>query len=69
MIDIARMAWVLRSGLGGEAVTGTPPIANMGYRVDGVGSTVLLDPDRIDQFWADVADGAFEPGETVGGVE
>lgn len=68
VLDIARMALVLRSGLGGAAVTGTPPIASMGHSVEGVGSTVLLDPERIDQFWEDVAQGAFEPGETVGGV-
>ncbi|WP_084037915.1 LCP family protein [Demequina sp. NBRC 110053] len=67
--DLARMALALRSGLGDQAVTGTPPIADMGYSVDGVGSTVLLDPDEIDQFWEDIATGAFEPGETVGGVE
>ncbi|GIG55548.1 LCP family protein [Demequina activiva] len=69
VIDIGRMAWVLRSGLGGEAVTGTPPIADMGYGVDGVGSTVLLDPDLVDQFWDDIAQGAYPPGATVGGVE
>jgi LCP family protein required for cell wall assembly len=69
VFDIARMALVLHSGLGGEAVTGTPPIADMGYSVDGVGSTVLLDPDTVDAFWDDIADGAFPPGSTVGGVE
>ncbi|MFV0634893.1 LCP family protein [Demequina sp.] len=67
--DLARMALALRSGLGDQAVSGTPPIADMGYDVEGVGSTVLLDPDLIDQFWDDIEAGAFEPGESVGGVE
>ncbi len=67
--DLGQMALALRSGLGDQAVTGTPPIANLGYRVQGVGSTVLLDPDQIDQFWDDIADGAFEPGSAVGGIE
>ncbi len=68
VVDLARAALDLRSGLGGDAVTGTPPIRSMGYSVAGVGSTVLLDPDLEDAFWADIAAGAFEPGETVGGV-
>ncbi|WP_297084822.1 LCP family protein [uncultured Demequina sp.] len=68
VLDIARMALVLRSGLGGESVTGTPPIASMGHSVQGVGSTVLLDPATIDQFWEDIADGAYAPGTEVGGV-
>ena len=69
VIDIARMALVLRGGLGGEAVTGTPPIASMGYSVEGVGSTVLLDIEAEPQFWKDIETGAFAPGTTVGGVE
>ncbi len=67
--DLARFALAFNSSRGGQAVTGTPPIASMGHRVSGVGSTVLLDPDRIDQFWADIASGALEPGSEVGGVE
>ncbi|WP_238581610.1 LCP family protein [Demequina aestuarii] len=67
--DLAGFALAFNSGRGGQAVTGTPPIASMGHSVDGVGSTVLLDPDRIDQFWIDIADGAYEPGNEVGGVE
>ncbi|GMA34081.1 hypothetical protein GCM10025876_02850 [Demequina litorisediminis] len=39
---LASIALDLRAGLGGEAVTGTPPITSLGYSVDGVGSTVLL---------------------------
>ncbi|MFW2514495.1 LCP family protein [Demequina sp. SO4-13] len=66
--DLAGFALAFNSSRGGEAVTGTPPIASMGHDVAGVGSTVLLDPDTIDQFWDDIAAGAFEPGTEVGGV-
>lgn len=67
--DLAGFAWAFNSSRGGEAVTGTPPIADMGHDVAGVGSTVLLDPERIDQFWIDIAEGAYEPGTEVGGIE
>src|SRR5690554_4023856 len=67
--DLAGFALAFNSARGGEAVTGTPPIASMGHHVDGAGSTVLLDPDTIDQFWRDIATGAFEPGAEVGGVD
>jgi len=66
--DLARFALTMHAGLGGEAVTGTPPIKNMGFRVTGVGSTVLLDPDTIDEFWRKIAAGEYEPGAKVGGV-
>ena len=67
-LDLARMALVVNAVRGVDAVTGTPPIANMGYSVDGVGSTVLLNPDTIDAFWDDIAAGAYAPGSVVGGV-
>ncbi|MFV0286352.1 MAG: LCP family protein [Demequina sp.] len=66
---LASIALDLRAGLGGEAVTGTPPITSLGYSVDGVGSTVLLTEEELPQFWEDIAEGNFEPGEEVGGVE
>jgi hypothetical protein len=31
-----------------------------------VGSTVLLDPETIDEFWRQIADGTYPPG-AVGG--
>lgn len=68
LIDLVRLGLALRSGLGEDAVTGTPPLATIDYRVDGVGSTVLIDPDTADDFWADVATGAFPPGAEVGGL-
>ncbi len=66
--DLARFALTFRSGLADDAVTGTPPIKDMGYRVDGVGSTVLLDPEWVDKFWTKIANGEYEPGSEVGGV-
>lgn len=68
IFSLGRAALDLRAGLGNKAVTGTPPISDMGYRVDGVGSTVRLDPDQIDEFWQKIARGAYPPGEQVGGV-
>jgi len=67
-LDLARIAMTFKAAQGDQAVTGTPPIKDWGYRVKGVGSTVLLDPDKIDTFWQDVAEGNFEPGSEVGGL-
>jgi LCP family protein required for cell wall assembly len=68
VLDLTRMALALRSGLGGQAVTGTPPLVDLGYNVPGVGSTVRLHEESLAQFWSDIATGAFEPGAEVGGV-
>lgn len=65
--DLARMALAFNEARGADAVKGTPPIASIDYRVEGVGSTVLLDPDTSPQFWADIASGAYPPGTQVGG--
>lgn len=67
--DLVGFALAFNSTRGGQGVTGAPPIASMGHRVEGAGSTVLLDPDTIDQFWIDIAEGAFEPGSVVGGLD
>lgn len=67
--DLVRAALVFRTAQGDDAVTGTPPIVSLNHRVDGAGSTVLLDPDTVDQFWRDIASGAFEPGTHVGGFD
>ncbi|MDN4472601.1 LCP family protein [Demequina zhanjiangensis] len=66
-LDLAQAALVFRDALGGDAVTGTPPLASLNHRVNGQ-STVLLDPDLIDQFWIDIANGALEAGAEVGGA-
>jgi LCP family protein required for cell wall assembly len=68
-LDLLRIALTFRAAQGDQAVTGTPPIKDWGYHVDGVGSTVLLDPKKINSFWDKVANGEFEPGAEVGGLE
>lgn len=69
IIDVGRLALAFREATGPEGVTGTPPIADPGYNPGtGIGSTVLLDEDTVDQFWSDLRDGRFEPGSTVGGL-
>lgn len=66
-LDLVRMAKVFTSTRGADAVTGTPPIATIDYRVEGVGSCVLLDPDTSPDFWIAIAAGTYAPGTTVGG--
>jgi LCP family protein required for cell wall assembly len=69
IIDLGRLALAFRAANGPEGVTGTPPIANPGYDAgDGSGSTVLLDPDKVGKFWADLRDGELKPGSQVGGL-
>ncbi|WP_239073221.1 LCP family protein [Sediminihabitans luteus] len=68
MVDLAKLGLAFRAATGPDGVTGTPPISNPDYRPGGVGSTVLLDPETVPQFWTDVLEGNFEPGETVGGL-
>jgi len=67
-VGLAQFALTFRGAMSGDAVTGTPPIKDMGFSVDGVGSTVLLDPDQVDEFWDKIANGEYEPGAEVGGV-
>ena len=62
-VDIARLGLAFRAARGDGGVTGTPPIASLDYRPGGVGSAVLLDPDRTPDFFADLAAGDLEPGE------
>jgi len=67
-LDLVRMARVFNAARGADAVTGTPPIATIDYRVDGVGSCVLLDPEQSADFWIAIADGTYAPGTKVGGM-
>ena len=67
IVDLGRLALAFRAANGPDGITGTPPIGNPDYRPGGVGSTVQLDPETIDQFWVDIRDGNLEPGE-VGGL-
>lgn len=66
-LDLAQAVLVFNSTRGAAAVTGTPPLASLDYRVEGVGSTVLLDPDSVDEFWRAIAAGDLPPGQ-VGGI-
>lgn len=69
IIDLGRLALAFRAANGPEGVTGTPPIADPGYNAgDGSGSSVLLDPETVGQFWTDLRDGKLEPGSEVGGL-
>ncbi|MBL0885882.1 LCP family protein [Myceligenerans indicum] len=65
VIDMAFLALRFQSANGENGVTGTPPIASLGYNPgNGVGSTVLLGPEEeLAQFWTDLRDGNLEPGE------
>ena len=67
-LDLVRMARVINAARGPGAVTGTPPIATIDYRVAGVGSCVLLDPAKSTDFWMAIADGTYAPGTKVGGI-
>lgn len=66
-IDLARLAIDFKNATGPKGITGTPPIANLDYRSGGVGSAVLLDPDKTPKFFSDIAAGKLEPG-VVGGL-
>ncbi len=68
-LHLAQMARVINAARGPEAVSGTPPIASVDYRVSGAGSTVLLDPDTSAGFWQAIADGTYEPGTQTGGID
>ncbi len=69
VLDLLRMARVINAARGPDAVSGTPPIASLDHRVEGAGSTVLLDPDTSPAFWAAIATGDYEPGTSVGGID
>lgn len=59
LIDLGKIGWSMRSILGPNGIIGTPPIADFNYRPGNIGSTVLLDEARIDEFWSKVADGSI----------
>lgn len=67
-LDLVRVVRAFRAATGPGGVTGTPPIASIDYRVEGAGSTVLLDPDLSPTFWADIAQGNYTAGSVVGGL-
>lgn len=57
IVDLARMALAFRSATGADGLVGPPPIADLNYQPGGVGSTVLLHPDRAPQFFQRLRDG------------
>ena len=57
IIDLGRMALAFRAATGADGLIGPPPIADRDYRPGGVGSTVLLDPQRTPNFFARLRDG------------
>lgn len=59
IIDMGRMALAFRGATGSEGMVGPPPIADYNYRPGGVGSTVLLDPDRAPDFFAKLREGTL----------
>lgn len=58
--DIARLMLTLRDASANQ-MEGVPPISSLGYNPGGIGSTVLLDPDRIDDFFARLSQGSLKP--------
>lgn len=66
VLDLVGTARVIAAACGEGAVRGTPPLISLDHRVEDVGSTVLLDPDTIDEFWQRISDGDYPPGD-VGG--
>lgn len=57
LVDLGRTAMGLRSAMGDGGVIGAPPISSFNYHPGNAGSTVQLDPNRIEQFWVDLANG------------
>ena len=68
IIDIAMMGLAFRTANGDDGVTGTPPIATIGYRTPTGASAVLLDENQTPEFWAKIRDGEYKAGEKVGGM-
>lgn len=59
LVDLGRMALTFRSATGEDGYRGAPPIANLDNRVEGLGSTVLLDEAAAPVFWQQVLDGTL----------
>jgi len=63
IIDLARMALAFRSATGADGLIGPPPIADLNYQPGGVGSTVLLDPERAPGFFERLRNGELTPAD------
>jgi len=62
------MGLAFRTANGDDGVTGTPPIATIGFRTPAGASAVLLDENQTPEFWAKIRDGGYEAGQEVGGM-
>lgn len=63
IIDLGRMALTFRNATGPNGYQGVPPISDYDYRGDGIGSTILLDPEAAPLFWQQVQDGTLTPAK------
>lgn len=65
IIDLAKMAWALKTAAGPNGATGTPTIATIGYDPGGgVGSTVLLDEKAAAKDFRRIAKGTWKGTDT-----
>ena len=65
--DLGQMALAFREATGPNGITGLPVVKSMGYYVDGIGSTVLLNSEASLTLFAKIINGEEEPG-VVGGI-
>lgn len=62
-LDIAKLVLAMRQA-SSDGLQGVPPISSLGYNPGhGVGSTVLLDPDKIEGFFAALREGTLTPSD------
>ncbi|MBP3222664.1 MAG: LCP family protein [Actinomycetaceae bacterium] len=66
MGDLLTLAWNVKAMNNGGVLTGTPPISNVNYRYKRQ-SCVLLNEDKLPDFWAKMRDGNLEKSD-LGGV-
>ena len=62
IMNLGQLALAFRAASGEGGITGTPPIESLDYRPSGVGSTVLLAPDKAPAFFKGILAGTLEPG-------
>ncbi|WP_245967868.1 LCP family protein [Salana multivorans] len=67
IIDLGKMALTFRDATGPNGYQGTPPIADYDYRGDGIGSTILLDPDGSALMWQQILDGTLPKAKDAEG--
>ena len=65
LLDLARIALPMRTIMGPNGIVGTPPIIDLNYQPGGVGSTVLLNPETVDEFFRKVADGSITQADVA----